>query len=461
MDNNWYSTDTSGWYSPLQKQETSEPDRELQVTAKAKKSHSGFWWTISILAIAALIIASSLYFGSKVSEASQIIQFGGMPDVADSSESEAEPRIAIPDMPAVDDYDDADESDEMPDNAADFFESFYTKVTTELADINIERAVTPIDYSLKIIPNSGEPMNLVELYKACSPSVVAISGYIDGKSGYYWGTGFIISEDGLIVTNTHVIDECDRAIVTLADNTEYEAKLVGADSISDIAVLKIEAAGLPMVEIGDSRRLDVGQDVVAIGNPLGETFKFTLTNGVVSAIDRGISYNGHTMTLIQTNTALNEGNSGGPLFNMYGQVVGVTNMKMMSSYSSIEGIGFAIPSYTFKSIVNSILKDGEVRGRPSIGITVGAIPESAAEMYELPEGLYISEVTKGSDAEAQGILPGDVLTHVNGTAVKTTDEVAAIKNEFGVGDALILTIFRNGETMDISVKLIDTNDLYK
>ena len=201
----------------------------------------------------------------------------------------------------------------------------------------------------------------------------------DGQSGYNWGTGVILSADGLILTNTHVIEGCDSAKVTLFDDREFEAKLIGADTISDIAVLKIEAAGLPAAEFGESGSLVVGDPVAAIGNPLGETFRSTLTDGIISAIERGISYKGRTMTLLQTNTALNEGNSGGALFNMYGQVVGITNMKMMSSYSSIEGIGFAIPSATVREVVNSIVRFGEVRGRPSIGITVGAIPPGGHE----------------------------------------------------------------------------------
>ena len=147
----------------------------------------------------------------------------------------------------------------------------------------------------------------------------------------------------------------------------------------------------------------MGDKVAAIGNPLGETFRMTLTDGIISAIERGISYNGHSMTLLQTNTAINEGNSGGALFNMYGQVIGVTNMKMMSSYSSIEGIGFAIPSSTVATVVDSLVKYGEVIGRAAIGITVGPVPQNAMSYYSLPEGLYVSAVNENSDAAAKGI----------------------------------------------------------
>ena len=166
------------------------------------------------------------------------------------------------------------------------------------------------------------------------------------------------------------------------------------------------------------------------------------------------------MALLQTNTALNEGNSGGALFNMHGQVVGITNMKMMSSYSSIEGIGFAIPSATVQEVVDSIVRFGEVLGRPSIGITVGAIPEEAESAYELPKGLYISEVQQNSDAWAKGIRPGDILTEVNGIPVVTTAEVSDIKNQFTVGDSLHFTIWRSGQILEFDVLLMENNDLY-
>ena len=211
--------------------------------------------------------------------------------------------------------------------------------------------------------------------------------------------------------------------------------------------------------IAAAAMLLVGDRVAAIGNPLGETFRSTLTDGIISAIARGINYKGRSMTLLQTNTALNEGNSGGALFNMYGQVIGITNMKMMSS--NIEGIAFAIPSGTVVEVVNNIAQNGEVRGRPSIGITVGGIPSVAMSEYSLPSGLYISEVVEFSDAYAKGIRPGDILLEVNHIPVTTTDDVNDIKSGYGVGDSLLFTIWRNGETFEVEVLLMDTNDLYR
>ena len=421
----WYNDES--WYAPL------APVEEKPCTKPAKKKKK-----IRIRVIGAVCLALLLLIGTSIAFRE--------PDSGQTGGNSVLPSIG--------------ENDDMPENWQDFFDSYYESVQTDVAEINIPRAKLPIDYTLELQSAAEKELSLQELYQNCSPSIVAISGYVDGKTGYSWGTGVVLSQDGLILTNTHVIEDCDRATVTLYDDSVYEAKLVGADAISDVAVLKIEATGLPAASFGDSGSLMVGDRVAAIGNPLGETFRMTLTDGIISAIERGINYNGHSMTLLQTNTALNEGNSGGPLFNMYGQVVGVTNMKMMSSYSSIEGIGFAIPSSTVKSVVNALVAEGEVRGRPSVGITIGGIPDNASEHYNIPGGVYVSDVTKGSDAEAKGIQVGDIITAVNGQPVSSVDEVGAIKNQLNVGDSMTFTIWREGETFDVDVVLMDTNDIY-
>lgn len=418
-----------GWYNT----ETYLPD-ELPAAAHSgakkpkNKKKRNYRITGAICALLVLIVATSLAFGGD------------------------REGIVISDKPAQ-------SGDGFSDSFEDFFDNYYTGVDLQRTEINIPRAALP-DYAMELQAHEDEELSLKELYERCAPSVVAISGYKDGQNGYNWGTGVILSEDGLILTNTHVIDGCDSAKVTLSDDSELEAKLVGADGISDLAVLKINAKGLTPAEFGESGSLQVGESVAAIGNPLGETFRSTLTDGIISAIERGISYQGHSMTLLQTNTAINEGNSGGALFNMYGQVIGITNMKMMSSYSSVEGIGFAIPSSTVRNVVNAIAKDGEVSGRTSIGITVGAIPPEAAEHYELPEGLYVSDVAEGSDAEKQGIQVGDIITAVNDTPVRVTTDISAIKDELQVGDSMKFTVWRDGKTLEFDVKLMDTNDVY-
>ena len=439
---NWYATENDGWYAPLTQ---NEPAAEKPV----KKSRSWIKALIAVLVVIGLITGSALIFPNK-SAKPDIVKPSQKEDSNDSNFG----QFIIPRE---------DDDDTMPDDYREFFENFYTAVDDSRTSINIEKTERPKGFECTIAP-AGEELSLQELYRRCSKSIVAISGYMDGKSGYNWGTGVILSEDGLILTNTHVIADCDRATVTLPDDSVCEAKLVGADSISDIAVLKIEAKGLTPAVFGDSSVLEVGDSVAAIGNPLGEEFRLTLTRGIISAIERGISYKGHSMSLLQTDTAINEGNSGGPLLNMYGQVIGITNMKMMSSYSSIEGIGFAIPSATVVKIINIIVKEGVVVGRTSIGITVGVIPDEAREKWpdKMPEdgGLYISAVAEGSDALAKGIRPGDIILEVNGTVVHETAELSAIKDALSVGDVLHFKLLRDGEVLELDVALVDTNDVY-
>ena len=348
----------------------------------------------------------------------------------------------------------------MPSDWSDYLENFYQSSQSDTLETSIERTVLEQPFALSLAQPGEQELSLQELYAACADSIVGITAYPEDQDGYYWGTGVIADEAGLIVTNAHVIEGCASAEVTLYNNESYEALLVGADAVSDLALLKIDCTGLPAASFADISSLSVGDPVAAIGNPLSEEFRSTLTNGIISAIDRGMNYNGHTMSLLQTNAAINEGNSGGALFNMYGQVVGITNMKMMSYFSSIEGIGFAIPSSTVKAVVDQLAENGEVRGRPSIGITVGAIPQEAVENYELPEGLYISAVAENSDAAAQGIREGDILTAIDGQSVSSTEEVAAIRDTKSVGDSLRFTIWREGETFEVDVLLMDTNDIY-
>lgn len=440
---NWYVSETEGWYAPLRQ----DAPAEKSENQGKKKSRAWLKAIIAVAVVIGLITGSALLFPNNSPAASKPAQSGENND----------PNFGQYVTPYEGD------DDTMPDDFREFFDSFYTAVENDKTVINIRRAELPVNFECAVVP-AGEELSLQELYRRCSKSIVAISGYINGKSGYNWGTGVVLSEDGLILTNTHVIADCDRAAVTLGDNTVCEARLVGADSISDIAVLKIDAKGLTPAVFGDSAVLEVGDRVAAIGNPLGEDFRLTLTDGIISAIERGVSYKGHSMNLLQTNTAINEGNSGGPLLNMYGQVIGITNMKMMSSYSSIEGIGFAIPSATVAKIVNVIVREGSVVGRPSIGITVGAVPDAARERYadKLPAegGLYITAVAEGSDALKKGIEPGDVIVSVDGVVISATSELSAMKDRLSVGDTMHFVILRDGELLEFDVALVDTNDVY-
>ena len=416
------------WYAPLKREEAAPAKGK-----KKKRLPVGWRIALGALLLFGLIAGSSMLFSNAGSET------GG----GDGG------SIQIP-APG----------DQMPEDPKDFFENYYTAPGGGKAEYHLAKEEEQFDFQIELIPVEDGEKSLQEIYADCADSIVAITGYVDGKTGYYWGTGIVMSADGLILTNAHVVEKCDRATVTVSDNTSYEARLVGADAASDVAVLKIDAEGLKPAVFGDSNALSVGEKVAAIGNPLGEDLRATLTDGIISAIDRGVNFNGNSMNLLQTNTAINEGNSGGALFNMFGQVIGVTNMKMMSSYSSIEGIGFAIPSTTVRSVVNSLILYGEVRGRPAVGVTVGAIPENASQQYDLPGGLYVTDVSKGSDAEAKGIVPGDIITAVNGEPAKTTEDIVRVKNALYVGDSITFTIWRNGETFDVEVVLVDFNDIY-
>ena len=346
----------------------------------------------------------------------------------------------------------------------DFFAMYYTPAETSLPDSNLMRAAPDTDFRLEPASAAGlERLSLQALYAKCAGSVVGIRAVVGrgGSSSTHWGSGFIVSSDGFIITNQHVISEAEVATVVLPDGMEYDAVLIGEDAQTDVALLKIAARDLPALPIGDSTELVVGDDVVAIGNPLSDNLSGTMTNGIVSAIDRSISYNGHEMPLIQTNTALNEGNSGGPLFNMYGQVVGITNMKMSAAYSdvSIEGIGFAIPTTTVKTVTDQLIAQGKYV-RPGLGITVGAIPADAAEHYGLPQGLYISAISDGSDAQEKGVQVGDILTHVNGIPVRKTTDVLTIRDAMAVKEKMTLTLYRDGETFDVVIELRELGMLY-
>ena len=349
------------------------------------------------------------------------------------------------------------------DDYRDFFDHYYDASNTITGENDIPRAELEPDVRLTTapVPDETEELTLRELYERCIPSVVGITAMVPDGSGYFWGTGIILTDDGYIVTNTHILDGTDSVTVTLWDDRELEAKLVGADNVSDLAVLKVEAEGLTPAEFCGTA-VSVGDAVAALGNPLGEELRGTLTDGIISAINRDVSYNSHSMTLLQTNAAINEGNSGGPLLNMYGQVVGITNMKMMgtSAYSAIEGIGFAIPTSTIQEVVNQLLRNGRVTGRAAIGVTIGPIPEDAAAAYSLPDGLYVVSVAEGSDAAAKGLAEGDVITAIDGQGVTTTAQVGEIIAGLEVGDTITMTVYRNGETFDVEVALVETSDIY-
>jgi serine protease Do len=269
------------------------------------------------------------------------------------------------------------------------------------------------------------------------------------------GSGFIISEDGYILTNHHVIESSSRITVSLYDGKSFEARVIGYDESNDIAVLKIDAHGLSPVIFGDSSSMNVGDDVIAIGNPLGE-LTFSLTAGKISAKDREVAFsNSVTMNLMQTDCAINSGNSGGALFNMYGEVIGVTNAKYSSSSTgaSIDNIGFAIPINSVRPIIDSIIEKGYV-AKPFVGVTVSDVAKEY-QIYGLPDGASVQSVSPDSPAAEAGIQIGDIITGVNGTEISGGNEFVKIVNASKVGEEMLLTIYRRGNSVEIKVKIAE------
>ena len=300
-------------------------------------------------------------------------------------------------------------------------------------------------------------MSFQDIYKKVSPSVVFIRAATG--QGIAQGTGVVMSADGYIITNAHVIEGSFRADVVLEDGGQYEALLVGSDAATDLAVLKIDAQGLTPAEFGDSDQMEVGDVVVAIGNPMGEELRGTMTDGILSAINRDMEVEGRQMTLLQTTAALNTGNSGGALINDMGQVIGITNMKLMAYNSTVEGLGFAIPSRTAKTVVDDLIGYGVVKGRPMLGITVRPLTAEERTGRSLDHGLWVEQVEEKSDAWTQGIRTGDVLLSANGVELSVNDDLLELKNALAVGKTIRFCLWREGETLDITVELVEQYSL--
>ena len=266
------------------------------------------------------------------------------------------------------------------------------------------------------------------------------------------GSGVIISEDGYIITNAHVISGASQIKVRTSDKTEYEAELIGSDTKSDIAVLKIEATGLTPAVIGDSDKLVVGEFTLAVGNPMG-TLGGTVTNGIISALNRDITVQGQTMNLLQTNAAVSPGNSGGGLFNEKGELIGIVNAK--SAEEGAEGLGFAIPVNTAMQVAQSLIDNGYVTGRPALGIQVLAVSDWQMMMqYGVSQpGVYIVDVTEGSCADKAGLQAGDLFVSIDGNAVADTVDVTSALDSHAVGDTIEVQVARQGKVVQVSVVL--------
>lgn len=292
-----------------------------------------------------------------------------------------------------------------------------------------------------------------QIYSKTIDSVVAITTYVSQngyETPYGTGTGIIMSEDGYIITNAHVIDNGSKIKVKLHDDTEYDAVVVGSDSKVDIAVVKIEATGLSAGTFGDPNELVFGEPAVVIGNPLG-TFAGTITQGIISATSREIEIGGYIMKVMQTDAAVNPGNSGGPIINCRGEIVGVVSSKI--SQDGVEGISFAIPMDTALSVANDFIEYGYVKNRPMLGVSIEVIDSYYAQFYGMQPGLRVASVQDGSAADEAGVLPGDRITAFNGIEVTSMAELDYEKDKCKIGDTVDITIIRNGQQLILPLTL--------
>ena len=303
-------------------------------------------------------------------------------------------------------------------------------------------------------------MTMAEVYAANVNSVVSIN--VSSTSTNYFGqtvesaasgTGFFITQDGYILTNHHVVSGASSVKVTLYNGETYDAAVVGSDEDYDIAVIKIDVTGATPVVLGDSGSLSIGESVAAIGNPLGE-LTFSMTSGIVSCVDRAINVDGTPFNMIQIDCSINPGNSGGPLFNSYGEVVGIVSAKY-SSYSNttVEGIGFAIPINDVVSLVEDIMTNGYVTNKAYLGITPGTMTAQMARQYryDVSEGVFVYSVESGSAAEKAGLQMGDVITKLDDTEITSYEDLIAAKKGYSAGDTVTLTVYRGGKTMEVQL----------
>lgn len=313
--------------------------------------------------------------------------------------------------------------------------------------LELPQAKTGTGVVVPIAPLPEQILTYAQVYEKNQQSIVTVHA-VD-RTGMGQGTGIVLTEDGYIITNAHVIQGAELAVVVLNNNLEYDASLVGCSEEEDLAVLKIQAKGLVPAEFGDSTLLRVGDEVSALGSPLG--YRMTMTPGIISAINRQLEVEGSTMYLLQTSAAINFGNSGGALLNDRGQVVGVTTVKIISDDGSTEALGFAIPTERVKYVVDHLIAGEEIR-TPVLGITV--------QYDAVAGGLKVLEIQPWSDAAVQGMAVGDVITGVNGQPVLDSWDLERMKNLQNVGDTIHLVIARNGEALEMFVRLEDSAQRY-
>lgn len=305
---------------------------------------------------------------------------------------------------------------------------------------------------------SGEELSTQEIAAAVGPAVVGVENLTQIRSNdarstvaQGAGSGVVIAQDGYIVTNYHVIENASTINVILNSGERYSARIIGADADTDLAVIKIEATGLAYAVFGDSSSVMVGDRAIAIGNPLGTELMGTVTQGIISAVNRTVKIDNKTMTLLQTDAAINSGNSGGALLNGKGELIGINSAKMAAS--GVEGLGFAIPCNTVLDVVTDLIDYGYVRGKLIVGIGGTNITERMSAYYDMPVGFYVQEVYAGSGAEDAGVKPGDIIVNCDGKVVKTIDDINAVKQSHSAGESMRMEIMRNGKKITVHVVL--------
>lgn len=316
------------------------------------------------------------------------------------------------------------------------------------------------DTSKIVSTGSQDSSTIKSVVEQCANSVVEIQteSVTNGSNPFQQyvssgaGSGVILTQDGYIVTNHHVIEDANSITVRTRSGDEYNASLVGSDEQSDLAVLKIDATGLTPAVLGDSTTLEVGDLAIAIGNPLGE-LGGSVTSGIISALDREMTIDGQTMTLLQTDAAVNPGNSGGGLFNANGDLIGIVNAK--SSGENVEGIGFAIPISTATDIIDELIANGEVTSRPTLGVSLYNVEDemTASQLGVDSTGVYIVQIIDGGAADNAGLRSGDRIVSVDGSEVSSASDVRAALNKHKIGESISITVERNGQTQDFDVAL--------
>ncbi len=418
-------------YSPQTPASSVPPCEGDEQSSKTKKTGLAKFFAIGLVAVALIVISSFAtylfsHFDFQLSSGNGVIKFSLIPR---NTRGPQAPPAPSPETTPV-------------------------QVTAPSQTVPVYSSGGGAPSGIGIVSGSNSSLTLQQIYKKCAPSVVSVIA--DGQNGSQSGSGIVVSDNGFIITNQHIIYNAFSLNITLQNGNRYVAAIVGEDEQTDIAVLKIDAAGLAPAEFADSQRLEVGDSVVALGNMTNQGI--SMTDGIITAINRNVSYNGLSTTLLQTNASVSGGNSGGPLINMSGQVVGMLNSALLAG-SSVRGVSFALPMTSVKPIVDAILKDGYVKGRPSLGLRLSDIAVSAYTFYKLPKGVYVNRVYSNSDAYAKGVQPGDIISAANNIAVASVGELNGLINGFKVGDTVSVKIYRNGSYFTADIKLVDKAEL--